>query len=111
MGHAPKTLKNEFFEWGVAWRRLDADKTHKHCTVTLVDHENTDKLMMLTHSNKLLNFEINFFICLLDTYICIHVDGYFCYFDQRFCLKTKPLVITKLLLPSYYVLAADGTRL
>ena len=31
----------------------------------------------------LLDFEICFFVYLLDTYIFIHVHGYFCYLDQR----------------------------
>ena len=31
----------------------------------------------------LLDFEICFFVYLLDTYIFIHVHGYFCYLDQK----------------------------
>ena len=31
----------------------------------------------------LLDFEICFFVNLLDTYIFIHVHGYFCYLDQK----------------------------
>jgi hypothetical protein len=32
---------------------------------------------------KPLDFEIWFFVYLLDTYIYIHVYGYFCYLDQK----------------------------